>query len=60
MLGFTKKQYSENFVFLNLRIPELFAREVCIFLKKQAILFYCFCMFVNKHFINRGGAYLKK
>ena len=26
-----KKQYSENFAFLNLRILELFTREVCIF-----------------------------
>ena len=29
-----KKQYSENFAFLILRILELFTREVCIFLKK--------------------------
>ena len=37
MLGsLKKKQYPENFAFLNLRILELFTREVCIFLKKWA------------------------
>ena len=29
-----KKRYSENFAFLILGTPELFAREVCKFLKK--------------------------
>ena len=30
------KQYPENFVFLIIKILELFAREVCKFLKMQA------------------------
>ena len=34
MFVFIKKQYPENFTFLILRILELFAREVCKFLKK--------------------------
>ena len=34
MFVFIKKQYLENFAFLILRILELFAREVCKFLKK--------------------------
>ena len=34
MFVFIKKQYAENFAFLILRIPTLFAREVCKFLKK--------------------------
>ena len=34
MLVFIWKQYPEYFAFLILRILELFAREVCIFLKK--------------------------
>ena len=34
MFVFIWKQYPENFAFLILRIIELFAREVCIFLKK--------------------------
>ena len=34
MLVFIQKQYPENFPFLILRILELFAREVCKFLKK--------------------------
>ena len=34
MLGSIWKEYSENFAFLNLRILELFTREVFIFLKK--------------------------
>ena len=34
MLVFTLKQYPENFAFFILRILELFAREVCRFLKK--------------------------
>ena len=32
---------------------ELFTRKVCIFFLKSRLLFnafYCFCMFVNKHF----------
>ena len=32
MSVFKKKQYPENFVFLILRVLELFAREVCEFL----------------------------
>ena len=46
------KQNPENFAFLILIILELFAREVCIFLKKRLIfnIFYCFWMFVNKLF----------
>ena len=31
-----QKQYLENFAFLILKILELFAREVCKFLKKEA------------------------
>ena len=34
MFVFIRKQYPENFAFLILRILELFAREVCKFLKK--------------------------
>ena len=34
MFGFIWKQYPENFTFLILKIIELFAREVCKFLKK--------------------------
>ena len=34
MFVFRKTQYLENFAFLILRIVELFAREVCKFLKK--------------------------
>ena len=36
MFALIEKQYSENFAFLILRIVELFAREVCKFLKKWA------------------------
>ena len=36
MFTFISKQYLENFAFLVLRILELFARELCKFLKKQA------------------------
>ena len=36
MFEFIQKQYPENFAFLVLRILELFAREVCKFLKKKA------------------------
>ena len=34
MFAFILKQYPENFAFLILRILELFAHEVCTFLKK--------------------------
>ena len=34
MFLFIKKQYTENFAFLILRILELFDREVCKFFKK--------------------------
>ena len=34
MFTFIEKQYPENFAFLILEILELFAREVCKFLKK--------------------------
>ena len=34
MFVFIQKQYPENFAFLIQRILELFAREVCKFLKK--------------------------
>ena len=34
MFVFRSKQYSENLAFLILKILELFAREVCKFLKK--------------------------
>ena len=34
MFVFIKKQYPENFTILVLRTAELFAREVCKFLKK--------------------------
>ena len=34
MFAFIEKQYPANFAFLILRIPELFMREVCKFLKK--------------------------
>ena len=37
MFAFILKKYPENFAFSILRIIELFAREVCKFLKKQAI-----------------------
>ena len=36
MFIFIKKQYPENFAFLIQRILELYAREVCKFLKKYA------------------------
>ena len=48
------KTIHEHFAFLILRILELFAHEVCKFLKISRlifILFYCFWMFVNKLFI---------
>ena len=34
MFVFKQKQYPENFAFLIITILELFAREVCKFLKK--------------------------
>ena len=34
MFVFKQKQYPENFAVLILRILELFAREICEFLKK--------------------------
>ena len=36
MFAFIQKQYPENFAFLIPRTIELFAREVCKFLKKWA------------------------
>ena len=47
------KQYLENFAFL-LRILKLFACEFVNVLESRPIfiLMYCFCMFVNKHFLN--------
>ena len=36
MFVFLQNQYPENFAFLILTIPELFASEVCKFLKKKA------------------------
>ena len=36
MFVFILKQYPKDFAFLFLRILELFAREVCKFLKEQA------------------------
>ena len=51
------KYYPENFVLLILRILELFTCKICIFLKIRLLLkaFYCFCMFVIKHFANFTG-----
>ena len=40
------KQYTENLAFLIIRILELFAREVCKFLKKYAN-FYLILFFVH-------------
>ena len=34
MFLFIQKQYTENFAFVTLRILELFARDVCKFIKK--------------------------
>ena len=34
MFAFVQKQYPENLAFLILRIIELFAREICKFIKK--------------------------
>ena len=39
MFVFIWKQYPESFAFLTLRIFELFAREVCKFLKNKLIFF---------------------
>ena len=36
MFVLIQKQYTENFTFLIQRILELFARDICKFLKKQA------------------------
>ena len=36
MFAFIQKQYPESFAFLLVGILELFTREVCEFLKKQA------------------------
>ena len=57
MFGFIQKQCSKNFAQLNLRILKLFTREVCIYLKSRLIFkrFYCVCMLINKHFINKGA-----
>ena len=63
MLDSLWKQYPENLAVSILRILKLFSRKVCIFLKKQTTflnIFYCFCMFVNKHFIHLGCAYISK
>ena len=61
MLGFISKQYLENFTILNLRNLELFTREFWIILKSRLLfnIFYCFCMFINKHFVYLGCVYLK-
>ena len=61
MFGFIQKQCPENFAQLNLRILELFTREFVFFLKSRLIFkrFYCFSMFVNKHFTNTGS-YISK
>ena len=44
MFAFIWKQYPENFVFLILKVLELFAREFVNFLKSRLIfnVFYCF------------------
>ena len=44
MFVLLQKQYHKNFAFLILRIAELFAHEVCNFLKTRLIfdIFYCF------------------
>ena len=46
MFVLIKKQYPKKFAFLILRIFELFAREICKFLKKQAN-FYLILLFLN-------------
>ena len=46
MVVFIRKQYPENLAFVILRIPELFAHEVCKFLKKEAS-FYHIQLFLN-------------
>ena len=58
---FIWKQYTENFAFSILRILELFAGELCKFLKKYANFYRIvfFCMFVNKLFPYLTCAYLK-
>ena len=46
MFVFILKQHPRNFAFLILRILELFAREVCRFLKKSAN-FYLIPLYLN-------------
>ena len=61
MCGFIRKQYLESFAFLILRILELLTLKVCFFLKSRLLfnIFYCFCMFINKHsYIS--GPYISK
>ena len=62
MFLFIWMQYAEDFVFLILRILELFASEFYKFLKSRLIfnIFYCFWMFVNKLFTYLMCAHLKK
>ena len=61
MLEFIEKEYPENFTLLILGILEFLPVKFVFFLKSWLIFktFYCFCMFVNKHFINTG-AYISK
>ena len=62
MFLFIWMQYAEDFVFLILRILELFASEFYKFLKSRLIfnIFYYFWMFVNKLFTYLICAQLKK
>ena len=62
MFLFIWMQYAEDFVFLILRILELFASEFYKFLKSRLIfnIFYYFWMFVNKLFTYLICAHLKK
>ena len=55
------KQYSEFFVFLNLRILKLFTHELVFFVKRGLFfnIFFYFCMFFNKYFMYLGCLYLK-
>ena len=48
MFVFIWKQYPKKFTFLILRILDLFAREVCKFLKKRAN-FYLILLFLNSY-----------
>ena len=60
MFGFIQKQCPEDLAQLYLRILDLFTRGVCIFLNWLIFKrFYCFCMYVSKHFTNTG-AYISK